>query len=53
MTRPPISEMPSVIDESDVFKLISNFEIDSIEHHFKDAFKLNQKVFFLKVCSKH
>jgi len=44
ITRPHILELPSAIYESCVIKLNSDYPIDKIEHHLKDAFELNKKI---------
>ena len=44
ITRPHILELPSAIYESCVIKLNSDYPIDKIEHHLKDAFELNKNI---------
>jgi len=44
ITRTHILELPSAIDESCVIKLNSDYPIDSIEHHLKDAFESNKNI---------
>ena len=43
ITRSLIPELSSILNESCVIKLNSDYRIDSIEHHLKDAIDLNRK----------
>ena len=44
IARIPISESPSVIGESCVVKLNSDYQVEPNEHHLNYAFVLNRKV---------
>jgi hypothetical protein len=44
ITRTLIPYLCSVINESCVIKLISDYRIDPIEHHLKDAINLNREI---------
>jgi len=44
ITRTPISELPIAINESCVIKLNSDYQIDYIEHHLKNAFELDKNI---------
>jgi hypothetical protein len=46
LTRTPISEITSTIDEYCVIKLNSQYPIDSTKHHLNDAFVLNRELEF-------
>ena len=43
-TRTPILELPSVINESCVFDLKSDYAIDSTKHHFNNAFFVRREL---------
>ena len=42
--RTPISELPSVIDESCVIKTNPGYTIDSTEHHLSDVFVIRREL---------